>query len=109
MTSAAVLTAAHLARAAYVYIRQSSDFQVQNHVERQRLQYAPADHATALGFRDVEVVDEDLGISGNGVHRPGFDALLEAVCRRTGESRAPEAIHVAGGRRCRRSRTPRTR
>ena len=81
MTSAGVLTAAHLARAAYVYIRQSSDFQVQNHVERQRLQYALADHATELGFRDVEVVDEDLGISGNGVHRPGFDALLEAVCK----------------------------
>ena len=44
MSSVATLTAAHLDRAAYVYIRQSSEFQVQNHVERQRLQYAMADH-----------------------------------------------------------------
>ena len=81
MSSVATLTAAHLDRAAYVYIRQSSEFQVQNHVERQRLQYAMADHAKELGFRDVEVIDDDLGISGAGVHRPGFDALLEAVCK----------------------------
>ena len=81
MNSGATLTAAHLDRAAYVYIRQSSEFQVQNHVERQRLQYAMADHAKELGFRDVEVIDDDLGISGAGVHRPGFDALLEAVCK----------------------------
>ena len=81
MSSAAVLTAAHLERAAYVYIRQSSEFQVQNHVERQRLQYALADHAQELGFRDIEVIDDDQGISGAGVHRPGFDALLEAVCK----------------------------
>ena len=55
MSSAAVLSAAHLERAAYVHIRQSSEFQVQNHVERQPLQYALADHAKELGFRDVEV------------------------------------------------------
>ena len=81
MSSVATLTAAHLDRAAYVYIRQSSEFQVQNHVERQRLQYVMADHAKELGFHDIEVIDEDLGISGAGVHRPGFDALLEAVCK----------------------------
>ena len=81
MSSAATLTTVHLERAAYVYIRQSSEFQVQNHVERQRLQHALADHAKELGFRDIEVVDDDLGISGVGVHRPGFDALLGAVCK----------------------------
>ena len=81
MTSGTVLTAAHLTRAAYVYIRQSSDFQVQNHIERQRLQYALADYATELGFHDIKVIDEDLGISGSGVHRPGFEELLEAVCK----------------------------
>ena len=42
MSSTATLTAANLERAAYDYIRQSSEFQVQNHVERQRLQYALA-------------------------------------------------------------------
>ena len=81
MSSAALLTAAHLERAAYVYIRQSSAVQVQTHVERQRLQYALSDHARELGFRAIEVIDEDLGISGAGVRRPGFDALLEAVCK----------------------------
>ena len=81
MSSVATLTAVHLESAAYVYIRQSSEFQVQNHVERQRLQYALADYAEELGFRDVEVINDDLGISGAGVHRPGLDALLEAVCK----------------------------
>ena len=69
MSSGAALTAAHLERAAYVYIRQSSDVQVKNNVERQRLQYAWSDHAKELGFHDIEVIDEDLGISGAGVHR----------------------------------------
>ena len=81
MSSGAALTAAHLARAAYVYIRQSSDVQVKTNVERQRLQYALSDHAKEPGFHAIEVIDEDLGISGAGVHRPGFDALLEAVCK----------------------------
>ena len=81
MSSATVLTAAHIERAAYVYVRQSSEFQVRNNVERQRLQYALSDHARELGFRDITVIDDDLGISGDGVHRPGFESLLEAVCK----------------------------
>ena len=81
MNSGAMLTGTHLQRSAYVYVRQSSDFQVQNHVERQRLQYELADHARGLGFQAIEVIDEDLGISGDGVYRPGFEALLEAVCK----------------------------
>lgn len=44
MSSASVLTGAHMERAPYVYVRQSSEFQVQNKVERQRLQYALAEH-----------------------------------------------------------------
>ncbi len=81
MNSATVLTAAHRERGACVYVRQSSEFQVKNNVERQRLQYALADHARELGFRDITVIDDDLGISGDGVYRPGFEALLEAVCK----------------------------
>ena len=77
----APLTAAQLRRKACVYVRQSSDFQVRHHVERQRLQYALADHARQLGFRDVEVIDEDQGTSGDGVLRTGFDRLVSAVCR----------------------------
>ena len=40
-----------------------------------------ADYAEELGFHTIEVIDEDLGVSGDGVHRSGFDALLEAVCK----------------------------
>ena len=61
MSSGAVLTAAHCERAAYVYVRQSSDFQVQNHVERQRLQYGLADYAKELGFHAHRGVDRRTG------------------------------------------------
>ena len=77
----AALTAAHLERAAYVYIRQSSEAQVHTNVERQRPRYALSDHAKVLGFHEIEVIGDDLGISGAGVHRPGLEALLEAVCK----------------------------
>lgn len=76
------LTAEHLQRKAIVYVRQSSELQVRRHRERQRLQYALADHARQLGFAEVEIIDEDQGTSGSGVRRPGFDRLLAAVCRR---------------------------
>ena len=71
----------HLRRKACVYVRQSSDFQVRNRVERQKLQYALAGHARELGFDAVEVIDADQGTTGDGVERPGFDGLVAAVCR----------------------------
>ena len=96
MSSGAALTGAHLESAAYVYIRQSSDVQVKTNVERQRLQYALADHAKELGFQNIEVIDEGLGISGADVHRPGFDALLETVCKgRVGLVLAIEASRLS--------------
>lgn len=71
----------HLERDAYVYVRQSSAYQVQHHLEGQRRQYALADRAKDLGFRRVVTIDEDLGKSGAGtVERPGFGRLLAAVC-----------------------------
>ena len=76
-----VLTAEHRQRKALVYVRQSSDIQVRNNVERQRLQYALAGHARELGFTRVEVIDEDQGITGDGVQRTGFDRLVATVCR----------------------------
>ena len=79
-TRDARLTAGHLARSAIVYIRQSSETQVRNNVERRKLQYALKGHARALGFAKVEVIDDDLGVSGGGVRRPGFERLLQAVC-----------------------------
>ena len=48
----------HLARKAIVYIRQSTVKQVRHNQESQRLQYALTERATALGFRQVEVIDK---------------------------------------------------
>lgn len=74
------ITPEHLARQAYVYVRQSTLDQVQHHRESQRRQYGLADRARTLGWDDVVVVDDDLGRSGAGVHRPGFERLLAALC-----------------------------
>ncbi len=74
------ITADHLARRACVYVRQSTPNQVQHNLESQRRQYALVDRARALGWQDVAVIDDDLGISGSGTHRPGFERLLRALC-----------------------------
>jgi len=77
----AKITAAHLARAAYVYVRQSTATPVQENLESQRRQYGLADQARRWGWRTVEVIDEDLGRSGSGrAARPGFERLISAVC-----------------------------
>jgi DNA invertase Pin-like site-specific DNA recombinase len=70
----------HLGRRAYVYIRQSTPDQVHRNLESQRRQYALADRARELGWHDVEVIDDDLGRSGAGVKRPGFERLLAGLC-----------------------------
>lgn len=71
----------HLARAAVVYIRQSSPGQVEHNTESQRRQYSLAETAAAMGFASVQTIDDDLGRSGSGlVERPGFQKLVAAVC-----------------------------
>ena len=70
----------HLTRRAYVYIRQSTLDQVRNNLESQRRQYGLADRARDLGWQNVEVIDDDLGRSGAGVKRPGFERLLGGLC-----------------------------
>jgi DNA invertase Pin-like site-specific DNA recombinase len=74
------ITADHLARRACVYIRQSTPDQVQHNLESKRRQYALVDRARALGWQDIDVIDDDLGISGSGTYRPGFERLLRALC-----------------------------
>src|SRR6516162_9569710 len=75
------ISADHLKRRAIVYIRQSSPGQVIHNQESQRRQYSLADHARQIGFRQVEIIDEDLGRSGSGqVERPGFEHLVAEVC-----------------------------
>ena len=75
------LTPEHLARRAVVYLRQSSEGQVRNNLESQKLQYALADRARDLGFREVEINDADLGASAAvaSKRREGFERLLGAV------------------------------
>jgi DNA invertase Pin-like site-specific DNA recombinase len=72
----------HLERGAYVYVRQSTPYQVRNHLESKERQYALAGRAEQLGFAKVVVIDEDLGRSGTGnQERPGFGRLLASVCQ----------------------------
>ena len=94
------ITADHLGRAAYVYVRQSSLDQVQRHHESQRRQYGLADRARRLGWNEVVVVDEDLAISGDGVRRPGFERLLAAIC----EGRAGAVLTIEVSRLARSGR-----
>jgi DNA invertase Pin-like site-specific DNA recombinase len=74
------ITSDHLARAAFVYVRQSTAYQVVNNLESQRRQYGLVERARQLGWDDVQVVDDDLGRSGGGTARPGFEKLLAAIC-----------------------------
>lgn len=74
------IIAEHLSRRAYVYVRQSTLDQVHHNRESQLRQYGLADRARALGWPDVTVIDDDLGRSGSGIHRPGFERLLVALC-----------------------------
>jgi len=71
----------HLERKAILYIRQSSAYQVIHNLESQKLQYAMQKHLQQLGWREVEVVDEDLGRSAAGtVARAGFERMVAEVC-----------------------------
>lgn len=74
------ITAEHLARKAMIYVRQSSLQQVRDNPESQGWQYDLASRAAQLGWSDVIVVDDDLGRSGGGTERPGFERMLAAVC-----------------------------
>jgi DNA invertase Pin-like site-specific DNA recombinase len=75
------ITAQHLKRKAIVYLRQSSEHQVHQNLESQRLQYALVDRARALGFEDIEIIDTDLGASASvgAASRSGFEQLIASV------------------------------
>src|SRR5438094_178239 len=71
----------HLARKAIVYVRQSSAHQMHHNLESQRLQYAMQDRLQQLGWREIDVVDDDLGRSAAGlVTRAGFARMVAEVC-----------------------------
>jgi len=69
------VTASHLTRDAYVYIRQSTIRQVFENTESTKRQYALRDKAAALGWKGdkIIVIDSDLGQSGaQASDREGF-------------------------------------
>ena len=71
----------HLERKALLYVRQSSAHQVLHNRESSALQYAMRDRLTALGWSEIEVIDDDLGRSAaGGVQRAGFERMVADVC-----------------------------
>jgi DNA invertase Pin-like site-specific DNA recombinase len=71
----------HLERKALLYVRQSSAHQVLHNRESSALQYAMRDRLTALGWSQIEVIDDDLGRSAaGGVQRAGFERMVAEVC-----------------------------
>jgi DNA invertase Pin-like site-specific DNA recombinase len=71
----------HLERKALLYVRQSSPQQVLHNRESSTLQYAMRDRLTALGWSQIEVIDDDLGRSAAGtVQRAGFERMVAEVC-----------------------------
>jgi len=87
----------HLSRMAFIYVRQSTVVQVQEHQESTRRQYALVQRARLLGWPDerIIVIDEDQGHSASDMARPrtGFQKLLAKVV--TGEAGAIFSVEVS--------------
>jgi DNA invertase Pin-like site-specific DNA recombinase len=67
--------------ATILYVRQSSAHQVLHNRESSTLQYAMRDRLVALGWSEIEVIDDDLGRSAaGGVQRAGFERMVAEVC-----------------------------
>lgn len=81
-TSSNKVTASHLQRDAFLYIRQSTLKQVVENTESTDRQYALRQRARALGWSDeqIQVIDVDLGKSGaSSADRQGFQNLVAQV------------------------------
>jgi DNA invertase Pin-like site-specific DNA recombinase/DNA-binding XRE family transcriptional regulator len=76
------VSASHLKRQAYCYVRQSTLKQVFENTESTKRQYALREHAIALGWPMVQIVtiDTDLGETAASVaDRQGFQKLMTEV------------------------------
>jgi DNA invertase Pin-like site-specific DNA recombinase len=71
----------HLARKAIIYLRQSSEKQVRQNLESQRLQYEMAERIRGLGWQEIEIIQSDLGYSAAmaSAAREGFERVLSSV------------------------------
>ena len=95
------ITPDHLARSAYVYIRQSTADQLLHNAESRRRQYALQERARHLGWADVVVIDHDLGRSGSGVSRlgssvcsPPFVRAVWVPCSRSRRRGSPATVAI---------------
>jgi DNA invertase Pin-like site-specific DNA recombinase len=82
MNDQSKVTADHLRRDAYLYVRQSTLYQVANNTESSRRQYDLRGRAVALGWPadQVIVIDVDQGQSGaSAADRAGFQRLVADV------------------------------
>lgn len=80
--AASKVRASHLARTAYLYVRQSALRQVLTNTESAARQYALRQRAIALGWQidQVAVIDCDQGHSGaSSADREGFQHLVAEV------------------------------
>ncbi len=94
----AKLTAEHLVRNAYLYVRQACRHETVENATRIGRQYALRERAIALGWREEQVVtiDCDLGQSGCSARRAGFQHLVAEVLRgAAGVVMAPDASRLA--------------
>ena len=76
------VTAEHLRRDAFIYVRQSTPRQVFENTESTQRQYALRDRAVALGWSAecIHTIDDDLGLSGKSAeNRDGFQHLVSEV------------------------------
>ena len=87
----------HINRTAIIYIRQSTPEQIKNNDGSRMRQYNLKDKAIGMGFKNIKIIDEDLGISASGYYeRNGFQDLLTEVCQeRVGAIFAVEASRLA--------------
>jgi DNA invertase Pin-like site-specific DNA recombinase len=76
------VSADHLRRDAFLYVRQSSLRQVFENTESTKRQYSLRERAVALGWpiERIHTIDNDLGVSGASAHnRDGFQHLVSEV------------------------------
>ena len=82
MLVSAKIRPTHQEGLALVYVRQSSTKQVEENIESTEMQYRLVDRAAAMGWSEdrIEVIDDDLGMSGRSVeYRVGFQRMIAEV------------------------------
>lgn len=78
-----IITPEHCRKIAYIYIRQSSQHQVEHHTASQEVQLNLITRAESLGWpeQNIKLIDEDLGTNATlSDIRSGFQNIVKNVC-----------------------------